>query len=157
MGPLPEEINWKWHYLNSPFFFLVQPSERSHLILMSCHKSKQRGWVFSNFDTSEGGGGAPLSPQKKKGPHVLWYFNNSTTNFWMNCLRYCAKHRKHHVYSPLWHMQWCNYACNFPDVLSIQNLHTDADSDCIWLIIFNDSQNNIINTAKWIISMLTAR
>lgn len=35
-------------------FFLPQHSERlSHLILMSCHKSKQRGQVFSNSDMSE--------------------------------------------------------------------------------------------------------
>lgn len=58
MGPLPEEGNWKWHYLNLLLFFLtppLNPSERSsHPILMPGHKSKQRGRVASNFDTVRG-------------------------------------------------------------------------------------------------------
>lgn len=151
MGPLPEEINWKWHYLNSPLFFffhLAKPSERSsHLILMSCHKSKQRGQVFSNFDTSEEEEEktrtpscirrryVSFSPQKKLmilgfpedlNLHASKYFFYLATNFWINC--FTAPQSQNGIMFTT-HYDTCHYAnnaCHFPDALRIHKLYADV-------------------------------
>lgn len=137
MGPLPEEINWKWHYLNSPlsFFlllFLAQPSERSsHLILMSRHKSKQWGQVFANFDTSEERVKGHCGALEQVHVSVLGVLRRKKGTAWfsirlkkrMHCKRVepaCFKsfpallrYNQYYVHNPLWHMPQCHNACHF--------------------------------------------